>query len=68
MKLTVSGSISVLQPYNHSFLIQPSTSSRYYILNDWQSTYTDEKNVPPFPAAKISSIMLKTMGILQVSV
>ena len=48
-------------------LTQPSTSSRFYVLHDWESTYSQEENTAPLPAAKISDIMLKTMGILKVS-
>jgi len=45
----------------------PSTSSRFYVLHNWESTYSQEENTAPLPTAKISDIMLKTMGILKVS-
>jgi hypothetical protein len=45
---------------------QPSSTSRFYVLNDWQDTFSTEQGVAPLPAAKISDIMLKTMGILKV--
>lgn len=43
----------------------PSTTSRFYVLNDWQDTFTQEKDIAALPAAKVSDIMLKTMGILK---
>ena len=45
---------------------QPSSSSGYYVLHDWQNTYSREGNTAAFPALSVSDIMLKTMGILKV--
>ena len=46
---------------------QPSSSSGFYILNDWQSTFSeDTSSTASLPATAISNIMLKTLGILRV--
>ncbi|XP_064394297.1 uncharacterized protein LOC135341623 [Halichondria panicea] len=42
----------------------PSGGSRFYVLHDWQNTYSNAE-VSPFPATDLSDIMLKTMGILK---
>ena len=41
-------------------------SSRFYVLHDWEHTYSQDKTTAPLPAVEISDIMLKTMGILKV--
>ena len=46
---------------------QPSSTSQFYVLHDWQATFSGEQGIAPLPAAKISDIMLKTMGILKAS-
>lgn len=44
----------------------PSSSSGYYVLHDWQNTYSkDDNTATAFPALAVSDIMLKTMGILK---
>lgn len=53
---------------HYTHLSQPSSTSRFYVLNDWQNTFAKNKDVStPLPAARTSDIMLKTMGILRVS-
>ena len=47
-------------------LPQPSSSSRFYVLHDWEHTYSQDKTTAPLPVMEISDIMLKTMGILKV--
>ncbi len=53
--------------YDVYYCIQSSGGSRFYVLNDWQSTYSNAEDVAPIPAIAVSDIMLKTMGILKVS-
>ena len=50
-----------------SFSSQASFTSGYYVLHDWQNTYSRDTNVAAFPAKSVSDIMLKTMGILKVT-
>lgn len=45
---------------------QASPSSRFYVLHDWEHTYSQDKSTAPLPAVEVSDIMLKTMGILKV--
>ena len=47
-------------------LPQPSSSSRFYVLHDWEHAYSQDENTTPLPVVEISDIMLKTMGILKV--
>ena len=47
-------------------ITQPSSTSGYYVLHDWQNTYSKEASTAAFPALSVSDIMLKTMGILKV--
>ena len=53
-------------PPSLTLSIQPSSGSRFFVLNDWQDTFSEDKNMAPLPAAKVSDIMLKSMGILRV--
>lgn len=44
---------------------EPSSSSGFYILNDWQNTFSEDGSTTALPASAISNIMLKTLGILR---
>lgn len=46
--------------------LQPSATSGFYVLNDWQDTFSDDGSATALPASSISNIMLKTLGILRV--
>ena len=46
---------------------QSSSSSGFYIINDYQDTFAEDSgSTSAFPAAAVSNIMLKTLGILRV--
>ena len=46
---------------------QSSSSSGFYILNDYQDTFAEDSgSTSAFPATAVSNIMLKTLGILRV--
>jgi hypothetical protein len=43
-----------------------SSSSGFYILNDYQDTFAEDSgSTSAFPATAVSNIMLKTLGILR---
>ena len=66
---TCEGNVLVVsRPIILSLLfLQESSSSRFHVLHDWSDGVFDIGVSSPFPAAKVSDIMLKTMGILRVS-
>ena len=62
-ELTSSLLAPLLPPSSPS--LQPSATSGFYILHDWQNTYSGDSSLP-LPALSVSDVMLKTMGILRV--